>query len=107
MCYNSEYNFIVNDILNNKEFEKIKYIEHHGITRYEHSIRVSYISYLISKKLHFKTCEVARAGLLHDFFISKNDRSIKYKFNSTFTHPKKALINSMNNFNLNKIEKIL
>ena len=39
-----EYYDIVSDIINNDEFDKIKKIEHHGITRYEHSLKVSYRS---------------------------------------------------------------
>lgn len=105
MNYDSEYNFIVYDILNSEEFDKIRYIEHHGITRFDHSVRVSYLSYKIAKNLKFKYREVARAGLLHDFFMSDFDRSKKEKFLSTFTHPKKALKKSVNNFKLNKREK--
>ena len=40
---------IVNDILENDEFNKIKTIEHHGTTRYNHSLRVSYYSYKLAK----------------------------------------------------------
>ena len=36
---------IVNNILNNDEFNKIKEIEHHGISRLDHSLKVSYYSY--------------------------------------------------------------
>lgn len=98
------YNSIVKDILDNEEFNKLKYIEHHGITRYEHSFRVSYISYMIASKLHFNKEEVARASLLHDFFISSDDRTSKEKFLSTFTHPKEALKHSSKYFNLTKRE---
>lgn len=105
MKLNNEYNSIVDDILDNKEFDKIRYIEHHGITRYEHSIRVSYISYKIAKKLKLNYIEVARAGLLHDFFMSEEKRSIKEKLISMFTHPKVALCNAEKNFDLSKREK--
>lgn len=103
--YDSNYNSIVEDILDNKEFNKIKYIEHHGITRYEHSIRVSYISYKIAKRLNLDVVEVARAGLLHDFFISDENRSMKDKIISTFTHPKKALETANKYFDLTKKEE--
>lgn len=103
--YDNNYNTIVEDILNNKEFNKIKYIEHHGITRYDHCLRVSYYSYKISKKLGFKYEEVARGSLLHDFFLSDTNRSIKYKLLSTFTHSKKALNKSLEYFSLSKLEQ--
>ena len=61
---------IVNHILNNEEFLKIKKIEHHGISRYEHSMKVSYYSYKIAKALRLDYEQVARGGLLHDFFLN-------------------------------------
>ena len=99
------YYNIVKDIMENKEFDKIKYIEHHGVSRYDHLCRVSYYSYLIAHKLHFKEYEVARAALLHDFFFSDELRTKKDKFLSTFIHPKWALKNSEKYFELNELEK--
>ena len=100
-----EFSTLTEDILNNKEFKKVKYIEHHGSTRYEHLMRVSYNSYRVAKFLHFRYKEVARAALLHDFFYSDELRTQKEKFISTFTHPKLALENSMKNFELNDLEQ--
>ena len=90
----SEYIKIVKSILYNPEFNKIKNIEHHGISRYEHSIRVSYYSYKIAKTLKLNYENIARGGLLHDYFISPCDRNYKQRFISTFIHPQKAIINS-------------
>ena len=84
------YRKIVKNILDNEEFNKIKNIEHHGITRYDHSLKVSYYSYKIAKTLKLDYRQVARGGLLHDFFLSGEDRTFKDKFLSTFVHPKKA-----------------
>lgn len=100
-----EYKYYVMDILDNDEFKKINNIEHHGTTRLEHSIRVSYYSYKISKLLLLNYEKTARAGLLHDFFISKEDRTIKDIFLSTFTHPKESVKNSKNNFDIDEIEE--
>lgn len=101
----NEFEEIVSDILNNKEFNKVKYIEHHGITRYNHLYRVSYYSYKIAKKLHFNYKEVARGALLHDFFFSDELRTKKEKFLSTFIHPKWALSNANKNFILTPLEQ--
>ena len=65
------YMNIVGNILDNEEFNQIKGIEHHGTTRFEHSVRVSYYSYKISKLLHLDYVETARAGLLHDLLVMK------------------------------------
>ena len=99
------YKKIVKDIFRNVEFKKLLYIEHHGISRLEHSIKISYYSYKIARFLKFDYVSVARGALLHDFFLDGDERNIKRKFLDTFTHPKRALNTSVNNFDINKIEK--
>ena len=100
-----EYKKIVKDIFRNVEFKKLYNIEHHGISRMEHSIKISYYSYKIAKKLGMNYISVARGGLLHDFFLDGDERDCKKKFLDTFIHPKKALDTTINNFNVNEIEK--
>ncbi len=100
----NNYISIVDHILKNDEFNEIKKIEHHGTTRFDHSLRVSYYSYKISKLLHLDYIETARAGLLHDFFISDANRNAKDRLVSTFIHPKEAIDNSIRVFGLNEKE---
>ena len=100
-----EYKKIVKDIFRNVEFKKLYNIEHHGISRMEHSIKISYYSYKIAKKLGMDYVSVARGGLLHDFFLDGDERNIKRKFLDTFTHPKKALHTSTINFECNNKER--
>lgn len=100
-----EYMHIINPILSNSEFNKLDKIEHHGISRLDHSLRVSYYSYKISRLLKLNAKEVARAGLLHDFFLSSEDRDWRERLLSTFTHPKKAVKNASRMFNLSDMEK--
>lgn len=102
---NKEYKKIVKDILRNKEFKKLYNIEHHGISRYEHLVKISYYSYIIAKKLKLDYKSVCRGGILHDFYLDGDERNAKRKFFDTFIHPKKSLITSNINFNLNNIEK--
>ena len=87
------YRKIVKNILDNEEFNKIKNIEHHGITSYE-----------IAKTLKLDYRQVARGGLLHDFFLSAEDRTFKDKFLSTFVHPKKAEKNAIKYFDVTEKE---
>ena len=101
----SEYLTIIKDIFDNKEFNKMKLIEHHGISRFDHSLKVSYYSYKIAKAMHLDYIKTARGGLLHDFFFSKEERTKKDKFISYFTHPKKALKQANSQFNLSKKEQ--
>ena len=91
---------IVNNILNNDEFLKIKKIEHHGISRYDHSLKVSYYSYRIAKALHLDYEQTAVGGLLHDFFLSPEDRTQKDRLVSVFTHPKQAVDMAKSQFDL-------
>lgn len=98
-----EYLKLVGHILNDKEFLKLKLCEHHGLNRYDHSLKVSYNAYKFAKKHNLDYKEVAVGGLLHDFFT---DDYIKFKdkFVSTFNHPKKAEVNALEKFNVNEKE---
>ena len=100
-----QYMSIVNNILDNDEFLKIKKIEHHGISRYDHSLKVSYYSYRIAKALHLDYEQTAVGGLLHDFFLSPEDRSQKDRIKSVFTHPKRAVDMAKSQFELTKKEE--
>ena len=102
---NGEYFSLISHILNNDEFKKIKNIEHHGVTRYDHSLRVSYYSYRISKFLKLDYEKVATGGLLHDFFLSSEERNKKERFLSTFNHPKKAVLKASEEFEITEKEK--
>ncbi len=99
-----EYNYIINNIINNKEFLKIDNCRHHGITRLEHSLRVSYYSYRVSKAIGLDVRQTTRAALLHDFFVTEN-LNHKEQCLSAFYHPKKALANADEYFILTDKEK--
>lgn len=100
-----QYKEIVDHILSNDEFNKIKKFEHHGVTRFDHSLKVSYYSYRLAKILKLDIEEVARGGLLHDFFISDEERTVKDRFVSTFVHPKKAVKHADEIFNISEKEQ--
>ena len=98
------YTNIINDILENEEFLKIKNYKHHGLSRLEHSLRVSYYSYLITKKLRLNYIETARGGLLHDFFLNENLSERKQRLSMIY-HPYEALKYANNFFYLSDLEK--
>jgi uncharacterized protein len=101
-----EYDDIVKDILDNKEFNKLKEYKHHGITRYDHVLRVSKWAYKVSKKWKLDYVSATRAGLLHDFFFVNNQEvKLSYRIKVLFIHPKMALENSKKYFKLNKKEE--
>ena len=99
------YTILVEYILDNEIFNQIDNIEHHGTSRLIHSKRVSYLSYKICKILNLDYIAAARAGLLHDFFLSDQNRTKRQRIKSTFVHPKKAVENSKKHFNINQKEQ--
>lgn len=99
-----DYLKIVDHILQNEEFNKLRNIEHHGLTRYDHCLKVSYYAYKVAKTLKLDYREVARGGLLHDFFLSDDERTGKEKFISIFVHPKKAEKKACEHFELSERE---
>ncbi|MEG0826347.1 MAG: HD domain-containing protein [Bacilli bacterium] len=100
----NEYVNIVSSILYNDKFNEIRNIEHHGITRYDHSVKVSYYSYKLAKSLKLNYKEVARGGLLHDYYITDVNSDFKDRVKSTFLHPKIALKTATNNFSVSEME---
>ncbi len=96
-----EYYNIVKEILESDEFQKRKNYKHHNDSVYDHCIKVSYISYKISKKLGLDYQACAIAGLLHDFYKKpwQNDRTHKPLFKQHgFVHAKEASINASKYF---------
>ena len=104
-----EYTHIVSDILEHNVFKELQNFFHHNSSIYEHAKVVSYASYKICKMLHLDYKSAARGGLLHDFFLydwrNHNEPELaKEKYHGR-EHPKIALNNSLQHFELNDIEK--
>lgn len=100
---NENFYYIIDDILQNQEFQKLKEIKHHGITRYNHLLRVSYYTYIISKKLDLKYVEATRGALLHDFFFDETKEEKTHQ--ALKSHPDYALKNASKYFELTELEK--
>lgn len=102
--YNSkEFYKIINPILQNEEFLKLKEITHHGITRFDHSMRVAYYTYVVTKGMKLNYEEATVAALLHDFFT---DEVVEMK--SIFRlrrHPAYALENAKKYYDLTDMQK--
>lgn len=97
---NGEFRRIVKKILDNCNFDETKNIVHHGITRYEHSMRVAYFSYRVTKLLGLDYKETTEAALLHDFFTDEvGDKS---QFAKLRQHPKYAVENAKKYFDLSE-----
>lgn len=104
----AQYVKIISHIMDNNDFRQLDNIQHHNDTRLNHSLKVSYYSYKIAKALRLDYKDVARAGLLHDFYLGQvnEQQSIKDRFLLfTTKHPNEALVNSLKYFELSDKEK--
>lgn len=102
----TEYLDCINDLISHQTVRSMKnYIQHSGIDCLEHSLYVSYSSYLICRKLGFDYRSAARGGLLHDFFLYDWHTAKPYRGLHGFVHPRIALRNANENFHLNERER--
>lgn len=101
--YDEEFYSIINPILKIDEFQKLGNIEHHGITRLDHSLRVAYYTFVVTKKLHLNYQKSTEAALLHDFFCDEveNESSLS----KLRKHPKCAINNAKKYFDLNELQE--
>lgn len=102
-CLDAEFCSLIKQVIENEEFQKTKQISHHGITRYEHLMRVSYYSYKITKFLKLNYRETTRASILHDFFLEETKED--NKVSALRRHPRYALEKSLNYFELTDREQ--
>lgn len=102
----AEFQECISDLINLPEIQELNdYSQHAGTSRYQHSLNVSYYSFLMAKSLGCDYVSAARGGLLHDLFY--------YNFKSTtlscskhaYWHPRIALENAKSIANLNKVEE--
>lgn len=101
-----EYMDCVSDIIYNKKIQKLDAHEQHCHTsRLQHSLNVSYYSFLICRFFGWDYRSAARAGLMHDMFyydwrINKNRSA-----NHAAWHPLVAYDNARKICELNDIER--
>lgn len=100
-----EFMKIASPILTNKEFIKTKSIVHHGNTRYNHSVRVAYIAYTLCKFFGCDISSTVRAGILHDFFLVRDDKNIATSAKMFIEHPSIAKENAINYFGIDEKEQ--
>ena len=93
-----EYHTIVSSILSKNEFSKeMRQIKHHDSNRLNHLLKVSYYAYRRAKDLRLDYEQVARAGLLHDFYLDSvyNQETFREKvLLYTMKHPQAAVKNA-------------
>lgn len=125
MSFFNEWYKIVEPILLNDEFQRRKLFLHHENSVWDHSISVSFKSFLVAKFYHLDTYCAAIAGLLHDFYpyawqynkdLELLDKKYleryykkpkKYKDLHGFVHAKEAALNAKKYFPSLVNDKIL
>ena len=99
----------VQDLLDNDIVMSLKdYEQHGGNNRLKHCLNVSYVSYFVCKKWGFDYISAARGGLLHDFYLYDwHDKTTEkaYKGMHGTAHPRVALDNATQHFELNSREQ--
>ncbi|MGX7351057.1 HD domain-containing protein [Enterococcus canis] len=101
-----EYLSYVEDLLATEAVQRLAdYKQHVNSTRLEHSISVSYHSYLLAKKWNGNARATARAGLLHDLFYY-DWRTTKFDEGShAYMHPRIAVKNAEKITELSDLER--
>jgi uncharacterized protein len=102
-----EYIRCIADIFKNPVFQSMEKFTQHGSTSCRsHCIQVSYLSYNLAKMFGLDYVACARAGLLHDLFLydwHQHKALTGDRFHG-LTHPKTALLNAKDHFELNPKE---
>ena len=105
---NQEFYHIIEDIIKNPTVQKMKEFNQHCDTScFEHCFKVAYYTYFLCKKFHLDYISATRGAMLHDLFLYDwhTPRALKsMKSLHAFAHPKIALENAKNIFDLNEIE---
>lgn len=84
------FNYI-SPLCSSEQVKRLRNFRHHrNITRYEHVLLVSYLSFALARRWHWDSRAAARAGLLHDLFWVECDNS----WQLCMHHPEMAVINA-------------
>ena len=97
---------LIQPILRQDEVQEMRKYMHHGyIDCLNHSLQVSYMAYRIGRKFNMDSAALARAGLLHDFYLY--DWHIKggHEGRHGFRHAGIALSNARKYFDLSEVEE--
>jgi len=101
-----EYNHCISDVAWHEILMELgDFTHHHHVTRLEHCLHVSYLSFVICKRLGLDYQSAARGGLLHDFYFYNSRTTKPEQGIHCFRHPGIALENAKKHFPLNKVER--
>lgn len=104
----AEFKEIIKDITENSNVTALKdHIQHINSSRYAHCEEVALYTFLICKKLKLDYISATRGAMLHDFYFYnwRNKHVEGQKKFHLFRHPRIALENALDIFDLNDMEK--
>ncbi len=99
-----KFDVIAKDIIEKDKFKSLKNEPHHGLSRYEHVLRVAKNTYRISKILRMDYVSATRGALLHDYYNDADYQNTK-GFKKGSIHPVIALNNARREYFLNQKEE--
>ena len=99
-----KFDVIAKDIIEKDKFKSLKSEPHHGLSRYDHVIRVAKKTYLISKIFRMDYISATRGALLHDYFNDSDYHETKGLKKGSI-HPVIALNNARREYFLNPKEE--
>jgi len=99
-----EFESIAKGIIEKDKFQSLKSEPHHGLTRYDHVLRVAKNTYRLSKFLKLDYVSATRGALLHDYFNDSDYKTTKGLQKGSI-HPVIALNNARREFKLNNKEE--
>lgn len=105
-----EFFSIIQDLIRNEKVQEMRNFNQHANTScYSHCMQVAFYTYKICKKLHLDYISATRGAMLHDLFLYDWHTHIiprtKFTDYHAFSHPKTALKNANEIFELNAIEQ--
>ena len=103
-----EFKEIIKDITENSSVLSLKeHVQHMKGSRYKHCYEVAFYTYVLTKKLGLDYISATRGAMLHDFYFYdwRNKGVEGQKHFHAYRHPRIALHNANENFELNDVEK--
>jgi len=101
-----DYLSCVDDLIDHPLVRSMRGYNQHGeVSCLEHSLYVSYYSYLICRRLNLNYRCAARGGLLHDFFLYDWHEKGSHEGWHGLNHPRIALENAKEHFYLCALEQ--
>lgn len=100
------YQQLMNPMIHDTEIQSMASLKQHtkGVSCLDHSIFVSYLSFSMCRRWHLDSKAAARAGLLHDMFLSDRGTTGIGLWKHLRIHPQMALKNAMD-YGLSPLEK--